>query len=114
MDGQFEPVRKNEHRSDGAGPRIDAQRADASGRDQSEVAVSFPGRSGRLAYRAGQLSPRIGYLKRKGPGRPLESSLVCVEAKWNLVIEADTLEDAVTTEQSMIEDRNRGCIRIDE
>jgi hypothetical protein len=75
---------------------------------QMIVAVGQVVAAAGFADDLGDLLAGPGHLEAEGFGRHLEALEVLVEAEDAALVEADALEDAVTIEETMVEDRDLG------
>ena len=103
-------VGNNEHDRPAAGARIDAERTRASGYHQAQVTrIRGIGFDQGLDCRR-YLLPSPGQHQPDSLGRLLQSLEVRLEHEGRAVIEAQTLEYAITVKQAMIENRDRGLV----
>ncbi|MEY3853632.1 MAG: hypothetical protein RI910_2612 [Verrucomicrobiota bacterium] len=82
--------------------------AEAAGDDEADVAVGQVVAAAGFADDLGDLGAGPGHLEAEGLGRHLEALEVLIETEHAALIEADAFEDAVTIEETMVEDRDLG------
>src|SRR5690606_29638704 len=91
-----------------AGGGVEAERADAAGDDEADVAVLDAVRLDALALDVDHLLPGDVDLEADAGGGLPEAVHVLAELEDLAVVDSDALEDAVSVEQTVVVDAHRG------